>query len=111
MNDFTKEELIKLKNGLEYLPDIVNLSKQYFDECETIIKKLNIMIDNYCEHEWIEYPNDKLTVQIIVNYKGMHSALEIDLSHFKNEDHYLQVIKDHVNIAKIVIDKKMSSIK
>jgi len=52
MNDFTEEELIKLKNGLEYLPSIAILSSKYLKECNYIIKKIESMIDNYCEHAW-----------------------------------------------------------
>lgn len=51
MNDLTKEELIKLKNGLEHLPNTVSMSKKYWDECEEIIRKLQSMIDTYCEHK------------------------------------------------------------
>ncbi len=52
MNDFTKEELITLKNGIEYLPNNVNLSKQYMFNCGVILGKLQEMIDNYCDHEF-----------------------------------------------------------
>lgn len=56
-------------------------------------------------------PNDYLTiVEVKVTYKGMYSALWIDLSEYKNEDHYLEIIKDHVNIAKQVIDKQTSTV-
>jgi hypothetical protein len=54
MHDFTKEELITLKNGIEYLPDSVNLSKQYREHCHRIIAKLQAMIEDYreerCDH-------------------------------------------------------------
>jgi len=52
LNDFTKDELIKLKNGLEYLPNSVGISTKYWNECEEIILKLKTMIDNYCEHTY-----------------------------------------------------------
>ena len=52
MNDLTKDELIKLKNGLEYLPNSVSISKKYWNECEEIIRKLQSMIDSYCDHEF-----------------------------------------------------------
>ena len=51
MNDFTKDELIALKNGIDYLPNSVNLDKKYREMCEGVFKKLQSMIDNYCEHE------------------------------------------------------------
>lgn len=43
---FTIEELIKLKNGLDYLPNSVNLSKQYFDECIELMKKIDYIIEH-----------------------------------------------------------------
>ncbi len=51
MNDFTKEELIVLKNGIEYLPLHLNFSKKYIEKCKDIFDKLESMVDNYCEHE------------------------------------------------------------
>ena len=54
--------------------------------------------------------NEPFMVEIKINYNGMYSALEIDLSEYKNKDHYLEVIKDHINIAKQVIDKQTSTL-
>ncbi len=56
MNDFTKEELIKLKNCINYLP--ISTSTQYVADCVVIIQKLNKMIDNYCEHKLLDYVGD-----------------------------------------------------
>lgn len=50
MNHFTKEELILLKNGVEYLSDRTSLRENYIDRCEFAINKLQSLIDNYCEH-------------------------------------------------------------
>ncbi len=50
--------------------------------------------------------NEPLIVQVTINYKGMHSAMEIDLSECQNENHYLELIKDHINIAKEVIENQ-----
>jgi hypothetical protein len=47
MNEFTQDELIKLKNGLEYLPNSVSISSDYWNECQKIINKINFIIDNY----------------------------------------------------------------
>jgi hypothetical protein len=49
MNEFTKGELIKLKNGLEYLPNNVSMSQKYWNECEDIIRKIQSMIDDYSD--------------------------------------------------------------
>jgi len=62
MNDFTKEELIKLKNGIEYLPNSISISHQYLADCVVIMQKLDGMIDNYCEHDGEighDYPGEK----------------------------------------------------
>lgn len=48
MNDFTKEELKHLLESCEQLRN----------ECghdNDLIDKLQSMIDNYCEHEWVFY--------------------------------------------------------
>lgn len=50
--------------------------------------------------------NEPFMVQVLVDYKGMHSSLTLDLSEYKNKDHYLEIIKDHINIAKQIIDKQ-----
>ena len=50
--------------------------------------------------------NEAVIVEVKVTYKGMYSTLWIDISEYNNEDHYLEIIKDHVNIAKHIIDKK-----
>lgn len=48
MNDFTKDELIKIYNFIER-----NKQDSYDDMQFKIIEdKLQRMIDNYCEHEW-----------------------------------------------------------
>jgi len=46
MNDFTKEELIEIR-------DIMKPPLWFYEKknCE-LINKIQSMIDNYCEHEW-----------------------------------------------------------
>jgi len=82
MNDFTKEELITLKNGVEYLSDRTSLSLQYIDKCNTVVKKLIPMIDNYCEHEPSDkYPNKfkwQLCSKCGADYKIKNSPLPND---------------------------------
>lgn len=51
MNDFTKEELIILKNGVDWLPNSVNLSLDYLEKCKALFRKIDGLIVNYCEHE------------------------------------------------------------
>lgn len=52
MSDFTREELIILNNGVEYLPDSVNLSKEYLEKCQKLTEKIQSMIKNYCGHDY-----------------------------------------------------------
>jgi hypothetical protein len=62
MNDFTKDELIILKNGLECLPIARNLSMGYMATCIVLKDKLNSMIENYCDHDGEigkDYPAEK----------------------------------------------------
>ncbi len=44
---FTKDELIKLKNGLDYLPQSVNLSLQYYNECVLLMNRIDVMISYF----------------------------------------------------------------
>jgi hypothetical protein len=46
MNEFTKEELIALKNGIDYLPQVINMSSEYKDMCAGIISKIESMIES-----------------------------------------------------------------
>lgn len=57
MNDFTKEELQLLEFGLS----VINLWGSAYGELKKIDgkslrTKLQSMIDNYCEHEWMNSP-------------------------------------------------------
>ena len=48
MNDFTKDELQELSYGLSYI-----LEATGHDELNIALqKKLQSLIDNYCEHNW-----------------------------------------------------------
>jgi hypothetical protein len=49
MNDFTKDELLALKLCIEDENLIGWTASHYEDLC----RKIEAMIDNYCEHEWI----------------------------------------------------------
>ena len=50
MNDFTKEELSMLQNGVQYLSDRTSLSDGYLATHNALETKIQSMIDNYCEH-------------------------------------------------------------
>lgn len=49
MNDFTKEELEILHSAIEYW--IKNIALPGSKVSPVIIKKIQSMIDNYCDHE------------------------------------------------------------
>lgn len=50
METFNKAELIKMRNGIEYMPSSVNMDNKYLAECALLIRKLNRMIEEYCNH-------------------------------------------------------------
>ncbi len=52
MNDFTKEELQRILEGVTWWLD--GDSALY---CEQLINKIQYMIDNYCEYAWGEFDN------------------------------------------------------
>jgi len=45
MNDFTKQELKEIHNSLDNDPSMCRVS-------DNVLRKIQSMIDNYCEHEW-----------------------------------------------------------
>lgn len=45
MNDFTKEELLEIHDGID---DFWRMKP----ENKMLLAKIQSMIDNYCEHEW-----------------------------------------------------------
>ena len=49
MNDFTKEEWEEILNGVGWLEEVGGWS----EELDALMKKIRSMIDNYCEHEWV----------------------------------------------------------
>ena len=48
MNDFTKEELEKIR--------WCYVDSKFIDE--SLIKKIIFLVDNYCEHDWQDDPNN-----------------------------------------------------
>lgn len=58
MNEFTKEELSMLKNGIQYLSDRTSLSEGYLVAHNALENKIQSMIDNYCEHSKHIYYGD-----------------------------------------------------
>lgn len=72
MLSFTKDELIKMKNGLEYLHKSINLSLQYFNECVELVKKIDYQIEHLDRqektaakfHEWQKQLKDQRNERI-----------------------------------------------
>jgi hypothetical protein len=52
MNDFTKEELKIIRNLINNLDEKM---LTWNDEVILVQSKLQSMIDNYCEHQWVFY--------------------------------------------------------
>ena len=55
MNDFTKEELEELLNGYEHHSHNTRHNWPSLDLC----KKIQSMIDNYCEHDFVTFLQDQ----------------------------------------------------
>jgi nitrogen regulatory protein PII-like uncharacterized protein len=58
----------------------------------------------------IKMNDDAGTIEVKVCYQGMCSTLWINLSEYENAQYYLEVIKDHVDIAKKIIDNQNSTV-
>lgn len=67
MNDFTKEELMELKRGVDALFE----QRDFNEKAETLLLgwKVQSLIDNYCEHEFVA------TVGRPVPTPGWHEAV------------------------------------
>lgn len=52
ITEFTKEELVLIKVGIEYLHENMNESRQRLEQYEYLIGKIQSMICNYCKHAW-----------------------------------------------------------
>lgn len=51
MNEFTKSELQEMKDSIFYHEE------EYIGECKNpLVKKIQHMINNYCEHYWVTDP-------------------------------------------------------
>lgn len=71
MNDFTKEDLERL-SGLVWMKiNELTVSRMMSNEARKILndlyKKLQSMIDNYCEHEWDNYYSGSINTGIYCN--------------------------------------------
>ena len=53
MNDFTKEELNMMADGIVLLKIKCNMSDNIFKQLNGLDEKLCSMINNYCEHDTI----------------------------------------------------------
>ena len=47
-----------------------------------------------------------MILKATVEYRGMHSSFELEIDENQNTCHYLEEIKDHVEISKKVIDRR-----
>lgn len=51
MNEFTKEELFYLSEGLSIISQRCDMSLEIKAKLNSLFDKLHLMIDNYCEHD------------------------------------------------------------
>lgn len=51
MNDFTKDDLLRMKNAIEYQSDLMHYPSKDVDACNQLSHKIQSLIDNYCEHK------------------------------------------------------------
>lgn len=52
MNDFTKEELENIIDGVNLLISTGSCDCEWNNKIKSLKIKLQSMIDNYCEHKW-----------------------------------------------------------
>lgn len=65
MNDFTKEELMCMRKAIEnelYKIPMSNLNSQRRRE---LLDKLNSLIDNYCEHDYVTMNKEVSHIQCV----------------------------------------------
>lgn len=51
MNDFTKEDLNHIANGLVLIGEKCSMEMELREKLSLLINKVESMIDKYCEHE------------------------------------------------------------
>jgi len=51
MNNFTKEELNHMANGLALIVGKCNLTNKLEEDLLALVIKINSVLENYCEHE------------------------------------------------------------
>jgi hypothetical protein len=54
MNDFTKEELSMMADGIVFIKSQCKMSDETRNNIHILDEKLCSMIDNYCEHVWTD---------------------------------------------------------
>lgn len=69
MNDFTKEELEFLKNSVRehYKNNPPIKGSTYVNVWAEMIRKIQSLIDNYCEHEWDNFYQGSINIGIYCN--------------------------------------------
>ena len=75
MNDFTKDELKLIHDGLSYAAGAsLENGSMIKDVLYPVAKKIQSMIDNYCEHE--NKPHKKLLIKSIqINYENKYDVI------------------------------------
>jgi hypothetical protein len=58
-NDFTKEELNYIADGLARVMGQINWSKNKRDRIRELYGRVESMIDNYCDHDFVTFLQDQ----------------------------------------------------
>jgi replicative DNA helicase len=100
--------------NIEYLyklamecPSTANLKAHAEIIREKSVQRMLIQCAKDIEDSKNETLEEPVMVEVFVYYKGKNYSLQIDLSEYQNKNHYLEVIRNHVDIAKNMIDKEI----
>lgn len=89
-------------------PSTANLKAHADIIREKSVQRMLIECSKEIEDAKQEVIDEPVFVEVTLHYKGMNGSLRLDLSEYQYEYLYLQAIKDHVDIAKKMIDKEIS---
>lgn len=83
MNDFTKEELKEIKDGLRLSLEQPHCDSTWAKDTRALKDKIQSMIENYCEHEWKNHCPEcnPLNIYCIKCREYLRENNKIDLSY------------------------------
>lgn len=51
--------------------------------------------------------NEPLTLEVNVQYRGMESLIKLNVQSDQDIEEYIDMVRQHIRIAKVVIDKRL----